>query len=81
MPDERGRPVAGNADRQARLRALEQQRAFLEGRLRRGERVVEEARARGDPRLPEYEALWCALLADYERLCDEIARLADETAP
>ena len=43
--------------------------------------VVEEARARGDPRLPEYEALWCALLADYERLCDEIARLADETSP
>lgn len=57
-------------------RELEEEVRALEHRLRQGEAVIREERARGhDPsRLTHWETRWIQLLRQYELLCDRLQR-------
>ena len=51
---------------------LERQRQELVERLRRGDALIRAAKNSAE--LARYERRWLELLAEYERICDEIAR-------
>lgn len=64
----------------AEVARLAAQRDELYERLMRGVAVIEQARDEGkDPALIErWEVAWLKLLAEYERVCDELASLDPE---